>query len=641
MTLDPHLQVVRLRAERALLSRLNAGYGFADARIPSEVYLRDPDARARVGASPLRPRGTHADALSRVAAEIASAERTLGDRPSRLAALAQRVRLSSEERALLSIAVAYAVDPDTREICDALCGRRFPALYADVCRDIQPELADADAWFRAVHPAAVARRTGWIAVSRDEVALTPRVAHWMMGDERLFPDGLARSVEAADVYLAPELSEAIARVAERVRAAPSTAPPVVVIQGAQGAGKAAAAFALSRALGRSLLAAPLPPPAEAELVRDSLSEALLRDAIAYLPGAERLAAAQADDRSLALAIDSHPDLCILAIRDAGLALPLERAYHTIRIASPGLAVRTEAWRRAVGPDAADMLAARHVIGPGAIAEVVRDARAMASASGREPSTPDIESAIARRLSLNLGPFASRISRRARFSEMIVPEDVSAALADIVSMVRQRSRILESWGYGEHLGLTRGVSALFSGQPGTGKTMAATAISGELGLELFRIDLSAVVSKWVGETEKHLARIFDEAQSAEAMLLFDEADALFGKRTEVKTATDRYANLEINYILSRMESFDGISILTTNHEAAIDTAFMRRPARLDSASAVHARAGVADAEHDVAVGLDLRMLRSRSGRVGTCGRMAARRQRAPARCSGGLAAARLR
>jgi SpoVK/Ycf46/Vps4 family AAA+-type ATPase len=159
--------------------------------------------------------------------------------------------------------------------------------------------------------------------------------------------------------------------------------------------------------------------------------------------------------------------------------------------------------------------------------------------------------------------------------MVLPEEVVATLRDMIAMVGGRSQILERWGYQRHLGLSRGVSALFAGEPGTGKTMAASVVSSELGLELVRIDLSAVVSKWVGETEKHLARIFDEAQSANAMLLFDEADSLFGKRTEVKSAQDRYANLEVNYILQRMESFDGVCILTTNMESGIDPAFLRR------------------------------------------------------------------
>ena len=183
--------------------------------------------------------------------------------------------------------------------------------------------------------------------------------------------------------------------------------------------------------------------------------------------------------------------------------------------------------------------------------MVRDARQFAAATGRPVTIPGLEEAIGRRLTLRLGAFGTVISRRARFDEMVLPDEVVEALRDMIAMVRERSRILERWGYGRHLGLSRGVSALFTGEPGTGKTMAASVISSELGLELVRIDLSSVVSKWVGETEKHLSRIFDEAQSANAMLLFDEADSLFGKRTELKSAQDRYANLEVNYILQRM------------------------------------------------------------------------------------------
>jgi SpoVK/Ycf46/Vps4 family AAA+-type ATPase len=159
--------------------------------------------------------------------------------------------------------------------------------------------------------------------------------------------------------------------------------------------------------------------------------------------------------------------------------------------------------------------------------------------------------------------------------MVLPDDVIDTLRDLIAMVRERAQILERWGYQRHLGISRGVSALFSGEPGTGKTMAASVVASELGLELVRIDLSAVVSKYVGETEKNLGKIFDEAQDAHAMLLFDEADSLFGKRTELKSAQDRFANLEVNYILQRMEGFDGVSVLTTNAESAIDPALQRR------------------------------------------------------------------
>ncbi len=221
------------------------------------------------------------------------------------------------------------------------------------------------------------------------------------------------------------------------------------------------------------------------------------------------------------------------------------------------------------------LAARYVIGPGAIAEVVHEAARHAAATGVAMDPLALEAAVARRLTVRLGTFGTVVARKARFDELVLPEDVVDTLRDMIAMVRERAQILERWGYQRHLGISRGVSALLSGEPGTGKTMAASVVASELGLELVRIDLSAVVSKYVGETEKNLGAIFDEAQDAHALLLFDEADSLFGKRTELKSAQDRFANLEVNYILQRMETFDGVSVLTTNAESAIDPALQRR------------------------------------------------------------------
>jgi SpoVK/Ycf46/Vps4 family AAA+-type ATPase len=146
---------------------------------------------------------------------------------------------------------------------------------------------------------------------------------------------------------------------------------------------------------------------------------------------------------------------------------------------------------------------------------------------------------------------------------------------LVARVRHAHRVLEEWGFGGKLPRGIGVAALLSGPPGTGKTMLAGIIARELNLELYQVDLSKVVSKWVGETEKQLARIFEAADAGHALLLFDEADALFARRTEVKSAIDRYANLEVNYLLQRIESFGGMTILTTNLEASIDPALRRR------------------------------------------------------------------
>jgi SpoVK/Ycf46/Vps4 family AAA+-type ATPase len=149
------------------------------------------------------------------------------------------------------------------------------------------------------------------------------------------------------------------------------------------------------------------------------------------------------------------------------------------------------------------------------------------------------------------------------------------LREIVVHVRQRARVYEHWGFSGKGGRGLGISALFSGSSGTGKTLAAEVIAGELHLDLYQVDLSQLVSKYIGETEKNLRQVFDAAEAGGAVLLFDEADALFGKRSDVKDSHDRYANIEVSYLLQRMEAYRGLAILTTNMKSAIDTAFLRR------------------------------------------------------------------
>jgi SpoVK/Ycf46/Vps4 family AAA+-type ATPase len=149
------------------------------------------------------------------------------------------------------------------------------------------------------------------------------------------------------------------------------------------------------------------------------------------------------------------------------------------------------------------------------------------------------------------------------------------LREIIATVRGRPTVLETWGVGQKLASSAGVTILFAGPPGTGKTMAAEVVASELQLDLYKIDLSTVVNKYIGETEKNLGRIFDEASNSNAILFFDEADAIFGKRSEVKDAHDRYANIEVSYLLQRMETYDGVTVLATNLRANLDDAFSRR------------------------------------------------------------------
>ena len=175
----------------------------------------------------------------------------------------------------------------------------------------------------------------------------------------------------------------------------------------------------------------------------------------------------------------------------------------------------------------------------------------------------------------LDNLAQRIELKASWDDIVLPEDVLAQLQQIVAQIRYRHQVYDEWGYRKRLNRGLGVSAVFAGESGTGKTMAAEVIANELQLNLYRIDLSAVVSKYIGETEKNLRRLFDAAEDGGAILFFDEADALFGKRSEVKDSHDRYANIEINYLLQRLESYSGLAILATNKKGSMDEAFLRR------------------------------------------------------------------
>jgi SpoVK/Ycf46/Vps4 family AAA+-type ATPase len=176
---------------------------------------------------------------------------------------------------------------------------------------------------------------------------------------------------------------------------------------------------------------------------------------------------------------------------------------------------------------------------------------------------------------SLENLAQRIEAHADWNDLVLPEQQLETLRQIVVQVRQRAVVHQLWGFAARYERGLGLSALFSGTSGTGKTMAAEIIAGALELDLYRIDLASTVSKYIGETEKNLRRIFDAAEESSAILLFDEADALFGKRSDVRDSHDRYANLEISYLLQRMESFRGVAILTTNMPQALDTAFLRR------------------------------------------------------------------
>jgi hypothetical protein len=579
---------IRRHAEAALLRRLDAGSGFADARVASQIYLRDPAAMARLAGGTLRPQGTHRKALAEVETLIAGSEVDARETP--LATMVRRFRLSPLAGAVVAGALAYAVDLDMRELVHALAPRRKAALHVETLADVLglpvPEL------LLAIAPGAELRRCGVVEVDGDGLDATldvhPAALAWLLGNDELQPPvgSVCHLVDRGPhrAVLPESVASAIDGLVPTVAASPYVA---VVIRGPRGSGRQAAAQRLKAAMGKLGMVIPVPALVAAEqkvrtsLLGAALVAAQLRDAVPYLADADALY----DERGEmapehAAAIAAFPGVIVVGSTGKGGHLDLRRPSLLVTMPRTELADRERAWERELtavkGPvgDAGE-LAARYVIGAGAISDVVGEATSFARAARVAIDREVLEASISRRLSLRLGTYGSIVSRKARMSELVLPDDVIDTLRDMIAMVRERAQILERWGYQRHLGISRGVAGLYSGEPGTGKTMAASVVASELGLELVRIDLSAVVSKYVGETEKNLAKIFDEAQDAHAMLLFDEADSLFGKRTELKSAQDRFANLEVNYILQRMETFDGVSVLTTNAESAIDPALQRR------------------------------------------------------------------
>jgi AAA+ superfamily predicted ATPase len=281
-------------------------------------------------------------------------------------------------------------------------------------------------------------------------------------------------------------------------------------------------------------------------------------------------------RPLLLAV--APDV----VEPAAAAAPVEPAVLTL--GDPGPELRVRLWQAFLPPgeplaelDLAG-LAGRFPFPPGRIARAVRRAvagLALRPRGQRRLTIAALEHACREVGSASMGPLAQKLPLPYTRGELIVPASIQVELDLMLAWMRHQPRVLGEWGFRRRIHFGHGLTALFAGPSGTGKTMAAQVLARELGMDLYRVDLSRTMSKWIGETEKNLARLFDEARCSGAVLFFDEADALFGKRSEVKDAHDRYANLEIGYLLQRMEEHDGVTVLASNRMRDLDEAFVRR------------------------------------------------------------------
>lgn len=240
--------------------------------------------------------------------------------------------------------------------------------------------------------------------------------------------------------------------------------------------------------------------------------------------------------------------------------------------------RSRLWSRAlptVSLDDLELLADMYPVAPALIDAAAGVAQAQLHPGNRKLDPKHVRLGLRAVLDGQLVGLASRINITQSWDALVLPDEQRQSIEELIARVKQRRTVYETWGLAERFGRGLGVSALFGGPPGTGKTMAAGLIARELATDVYQVDMSKISSKWIGETEKNLSALFDAAEAGQVMLLFDEADALFGKRTEVKTSNDRHANQETNFLLQRLESFRGICILTTNNVSAIDEAFKRR------------------------------------------------------------------
>jgi hypothetical protein len=500
---------------------------------------------------------------------------------SSLDAACEAFALSPFERDLLLLCAGVEMSSEILALVGAAQGdAQRPAVTFALALSLLP-----DAHWSAITPAAPLRRWRLLevgagdALTQAPLRIDERILHFLAGldcmDERL--QALLTPSGHADELLAPSLRSLASRISRLWREDDSA--PRLHLSGEDAASRQlvlATACAGLRVPLLSVRAGDLPPlAADRHLLAHLWAREVALGAGALLVECEdeleqlRAAAAFAHHTRGRVAISSREPLRVVSD-----SVPIE-------VHLPAVSEQRSMWQQALGRHAAqangalDRVVSQFQLGPVAIRAVGTAVLGELAGQPKRGLEPLLWDACRMQTRLRLDDLAQRITPSASWDELVLPDEQRAILAQIVAHVRHRHRVYEIWGFARRGGRGLGIGALFAGVSGTGKTMAAEVIAGALHLDLYRIDLSQVVSKYIGETEKNLRRIFDAAETSGAVLLFDEADALFGKRTEVRDSHDRYANIEVSYLLQRMETYRGLAILTTNLKSALDTAFVRR------------------------------------------------------------------
>jgi SpoVK/Ycf46/Vps4 family AAA+-type ATPase len=503
-------------------------------------------------------------------------------------------RLSSFERMLLLMCAGVELDGSFASLCAAAQGdsaRSYPTFGLALA-------AFPDAHWSAMSPAGPLRRWHMINVDKgagltnSALRIDERVLNYLTGvqhlDERLV--GYMEPVQADEELVPSHRRLAEEASASLLRADKSARLPIVQLYGSDDGGKRGIARAVSAAAGLCLhvinaRVIPTEPRELEALIRLWEREAALSMSAILIDCGDIDSHDAARDMAVArFAEGAH---CAVMVSCRAMRHFASREQIVVEVHKPTSREQLDIWGGALGRSAVDlngrleMLAAQFDLDTSTIRSICRhvlgrmpERRENGGEAGADISHI-LWDACMERVRPRLEDLVQRIKPIASWDDLVLPEAQIAILREIAVHVRQRMRVYEEWGFAKKSSRGLGISALFTGLSGTGKTMAAEVLANELRMDLYRIDLSQVVSKYIGETEKNLSRIFDSAEAGGAILLFDEADSLFGKRSEVKDSHDRYANIEISYLLQRMETYRGLAILTTNMKSALDTAFLRR------------------------------------------------------------------
>ncbi|MDO9164090.1 MAG: ATP-binding protein [Methylococcaceae bacterium] len=523
--------------------------------------------------------------LALAAERMASAEAV--NPPPALIILSQQLGLTRFEREVLLLCVAMELDGSTAALCAKAHGKPYPtfALAAQIFDEHKWDAISAERplrYWRLLEinqPGAEPLTTS--ALRADERIVNYIIEPKHIVDDRLMPfistieataqdeDALAPSQRlAAEMlrhYLAANQADAGQRaLIIQLTGTDASAKQAVASQALAGFGLQITRFAVDSLPAQT---------AELEnLIRLWGRERQLLPIALYLD-AHGLDETAAHAGAVQRLVKNVGGIVIIATRE----LRAELGGWSLEISKPTSAEQQLAWNAALGGNentTAARLAGQFNLDVLAIQQIAR--AELADISAKPDSLPTrLWQACLLKTTPSLDQLAQRIDAKATWKNLVLPQEALTILQQIVNQVDQRGKVYNDWGFLAKMNRGLGLSVLFAGESGTGKTMAAEVLANALQLHLYRIDLSSVVSKYIGETEKNLRRLFDAAEDGGAVLFFDEADALFGKRSEVKDSHDRYANIEINYLLQRIEAYRGLAILATNMKSSLDQAFMRR------------------------------------------------------------------